>query len=340
MNVVEDLRGTGVHARLRVDRLSHDLVDGYLELDVDGRHVVFAIELKARAPYPNEVPHLEAQRERVAQMARPLLAAPFISPAVGEALSATGWSWADEHGNYSLAAPGLLLRHRSVSAPKRSVSRQLPTGSGSGAIIRHLIQEWRGQPSPTVSALAHIAGVTQPRASQVITKLSDLGFVARSADGERRVVDRDALLDRFLAEYRGPGGSARYLYSLDAPLTTALRAAKASPNFGDLVVSADVGPDLIAPWRRPTTLILYSRGGVPDRELGAVPTASRDSANVIVRTPLDMSVFPAHPSVAEHKGVEIPLADPVQMVWDLLDLGGAEREEAAGVLRQRISGQP
>ena len=38
--------------------------------------------------------------------------------------------------------------------------------------------------------------------------------------------------------------------------------------------------------------------------------------------------------------VEIPLADPIQMVWDLQDLGGAEREEAAGVMREWILNQP
>jgi DNA-binding transcriptional ArsR family regulator len=340
MSVIEDLRGAGVAARVRVEHGRHDLIDGYLELDVDGQHVTLAIEQKTRAPYPNEVPHLQAQQERIAQVARPLLAAPFISSTVGEALAATGWSWADEHGNYSLVAPGLRLRHRSASKPARAASRNLSTGSGSGAIIRQLIDDRQGQPIPAVSALARITGVSQPRASQVIAKLSELGFVAKSADGERRLVDRESLLDRFLAEYRGPGGSTRCLNSLDAPLVTALRAAKAAHDYGDLVVSADVGPDLIAPWRKPTTLILYSRGGVPDNVLGAVPADSRESANVLVRTPHDASVFPAHRRVAEHDGVEIPLADPVQMLWDLLDLGGAEREEAAGVLREWIVGRP
>jgi hypothetical protein len=269
-----------------------------------------------------------------------LLAAPFISATLGEALAATGWSWADEHGNYSLAAPGLRLRRRTVSEPARSTSRQLPRGSGSGAIIRRLIYEWRGMPIPGASALAQMVGVTQPRASQVIAQLSALGFVSKSANGERRVVDRGALFDRFLEEYRGPGGTARYLYSLDSPLATARRAAGAAADDGDLVVSADVGPDLVAPWRKPSILVLYSRGDLPATALGAVTAESRESANVIVRTPHDLSVFPVHRSVADHMGVEIPLADPIQMVWDLLDLGGGEREEAAGAMRDWIIGQP
>jgi len=44
--------------------------------------------------------------------------------------------------------------------------------------------------------------------------------------------------------------------------------------------------------------------------------------------------FPAHALQAEFKGARIPLADPVQMIWDLHDLGGGDRAEAAGKLRQ------
>mgnify|MGYP000154951050 CR=1 FL=1 len=77
-----------------------------------------------------------------------------------------------------------------------------------------------------------------------------------------------------------------------------------------------------------------------DSDVGAVRAESRESANVIVRVPRDLSVFPIHQSVAAFNGVDIPLADPVQMVWDLLELGGAEREEAAGAMRRWIVGQP
>jgi hypothetical protein len=38
--------------------------------------------------------------------------------------------------------------------------------------------------------------------------------------------------------------------------------------------------------------------------------------------------------VAELDGVELPLADPTQMIGDLQDLGGADRLEAAREVRQ------
>jgi hypothetical protein len=50
--------------------------------------------------------------------------------------------------------------------------------------------------------------------------------------------------------------------------------------------------------------------------------------------PADHSAFPAGELEGEFKGTRIPLADPVQMIWDLHDLGSADCAEAAGKLWQ------
>jgi hypothetical protein len=186
--------------------------------------------------------------------------------------------------------------------------------------------------------LANQAGVSQPRASQVLHKLLELDLVTRTPQG-RWSPDRDALLDRFLSEYRGPGGSERYLYSLDPPNEVAKRAAQQS-EARSLAVSADVGPDLVLAWRRPTVVILYARQLLDGDRLGLVDAQGRHDANVIVRTPDDMSVFPTPLLVAEMGSVEVPLADPAQQVWDLHDLGGADRLEAAGRLREWLLNRP
>ncbi|MEA2589629.1 MAG: hypothetical protein QOH66_2556, partial [Actinomycetota bacterium] len=44
--------------------------------------------------------------------------------------------------------------------------------------------------------------------------------------------------------------------------------------------------------------------------------------------------------VATAGGIDVPLADPTQMIWDLHDLGGADRVEAAGVLREWLLNPP
>lgn len=152
--------------------------------------------------------------------------------------------------------------------------------------------------------------------------------------------DREALLDRFLSEYRGPGGSERYLYSLDPPNEVAALAAKQVAEERSLAVSADVGPDLLLAWRRPSVVILYARQVLDLDRLRLVDAEGRPDANVIIRTPDDVSMFPAHPLIADVSGVGVPLADPTQQIWDLQNLGGADRLEAAGRLREWLLSRP
>jgi hypothetical protein len=74
--------------------------------------------------------------------------------------------------------------------------------------------------------------------------------------------------------------------------------------------------------------------------LGLIDAQGRQDANVIVRLPEDRSVFPPRALVARFQGNEMPLADPLQQIWDLQDLGGADRLEAAGRLRQWLLARP
>lgn len=83
-------------------------------------------------------------------------------------------------------------------------------------------------------------------------------------------------------------------------------------------------------WRRPSLLIVYTRSGLDLDTLGLVDAQGRDDANVIVRDPSDQSVYAAPDPSVELRGVDVPLADPTQMLWDLQDLGGADRLEERG----------
>jgi hypothetical protein len=75
-------------------------------------------------------------------------------------------------------------------------------------------------------------------------------------------------------------------------------------------------------------------------DLGLIDAQGRHDANVIIRAPEDRSVFPVHTLVGQVRGNEVPLADPLQQIWDLQDLGGADRIEAAGRLREWILERP
>jgi DNA-binding transcriptional ArsR family regulator len=306
--------------------------DAILVITGDGDNR-FAVEVRQRSPYPNELPRLSQVRAAIEGFGVPLLVVPFVPGPVGRALTDAGWSWADAQGNFDIRAPRLLLRQRRTAAAPKPTARSLPQGSGGLAIIRSLIGFVEGEDEePGATALAAQAKVTQPRVSQVLGRLLELGLVDRAHDG-RWVPHRDALLDRFLAEYRGPGGSQQFFFSLAAPTEVALRAA-GSRAHDRWVASADVGPDLLVSWRRPTTVVLYVEGRFDPAALGLVEAQGRHDANVIVREPADLSVFPVPALVADVRGTEVPLAHPTQQIWDLQDLGGADRLEAAGRLRE------
>jgi hypothetical protein len=315
-------------------------IDAILEVKAGDRSVHFAVQAKSRAPYPHELERLQQAWHGLAARGHPLIIAPFISEPLGSILTREGWSWADAQGNFDLRAPGLLLRQRRAStapAPKR---KTLPRGSGSFAVIRALVGFSGGEDEePGASALASQAGVSQPRASQILHDLHELELVDRTGHG-RWQPRREALLDRFLAEYPGPGGSEQYCYSLDSPVEVAIRAGRVSTPDRPIVASADVGPDLILPWRRPSLVILYAKPAIDPSGLGLTQAQGRHDANVIMRTARDRSVFPVPALVAQVQGCDVPLADPLQQIWDLQDLGGADRIEAAGRLRQWLLERP
>lgn len=341
MEAVRWLRKSGLKVE---DRATADWADAgadaILDVAAEDHGTRFAVQVKRRAPYPHEVEQLGRSWHELAGQGHPLMVAPFISEPLGSILTKVGWSWADDQGNFDLRAPGLLLRQRrtaTVPAPKR---RSLPRGSGSFAVIRALVAFSDGEDEePGATTLAAQAGISQPRASQVLRHLHDLNLVERSGHGRWRP-HREALLDRFLAEYPGPGGSEQYCYSLDSPIDVAIRASEESPPRRSIVASADVGPDLIVPWRRPSLVILYAKRVIDPSSLGLIDAQGRHDANVIVRMPDDQSVFPGHALIAQVHGSDVLLADPLQQIWDLQDLGGADRLEAAGRLRQWLLARP
>lgn len=334
MKLVESLRSAGVDAQLDRHTAADVGLDAVLTLRRGDDRSVFAVDARRRAPYPNEIAGLEAKLASLRDVGHPLLVAPFVSDSVGEALTAAGWSWADEAGNFDLRAPGLLLRQRTTSERPRRTSARLPQGGGGTAIVRALIRFGeREEAAGGASALARLADVSQPRASQVLGRLADLGLVTKTGRGRWRP-DRDALLDRFLAEYPGPGGSQQFLYSLDTPNEVAVALASNATTPDAIGVSADVGPDLVTAWRKPSVLIVYARDELDVDGVDLVSAQGADDANVIVRYPVDSSVFASPRLSTEFRGVDVPLADPSQMLWDLQALGGMDRWEAAGRLRE------
>ncbi len=100
--------------------------------------------------------------------------------------------------------------------------------------------------------------------------------------------------------------------------------------------SADLGPDLLAPWRHPTSgdrlCRPRSRRWTPPVSYPPKAGRTQPSSGDIQATPRSWQLpNPGH-VIVDH----VPLTDPVQQWWDLHDFGGEDRREAADRLRRAI----
>lgn len=185
-------------------------------------------------------------------------------------------------------------------------------------------------------AIASAVGVTQPRASQVLKQLADLDAVTTTPDGY--LGDPAALLDLYAIRTRPHLVEPESFWYSTRPLHEQAHRVRALADDHDIrvVFSADLAPDLLAPWRHPTITIVYVSDQLIVADAGLVPAEGRADASLIVRWTDDQGLLsPAPPWHAEVD--RLPIVDPCQQWWDQLDLGGGEdRAEAADRLCSAI----
>jgi hypothetical protein len=216
-----------------------------------------------------------------------------------------------------------------VTASKNVVRRW---GAGTAAIARLLIA---AEAPLTGVAIANAVGVSQPRASQVLKQLAEHQGVRPNDDGY--IGHPAKLLDLYGRRARPSLVQPEAYWYSTRPMTDQARRIirQARVSNTRIAFSADLGPDLLVPWRHPTLTVVYADGMLTLDDAGLVPAEGRADASVIVRWTNDSTLLvPATPwpSVID----DVPLADPVQQWWDLLDLGGEDRREAADRLRTAI----
>lgn len=218
----------------------------------------------------------------------------------------------------------------STAAASRNVVRRW--GAGTAAVVRVLIAS--DDPLTGVT-IASTVGVTQPRASQILKQLAAHDAITATPDGY--VGEPAKLFDLYAARARPHLIEPESYWYSTRPLTEQARrvSALADDRKVSMAFSADLAPDLIAPWRHPTVAIVYVSAPLPIEDAGLVPAEGRADASLIVRwTDDDGLLSPADPWRGEVNG--IPITDPCQQWWDLLDLGGEDRDEAAERLRTAI----
>jgi len=120
--------------------------------------------------------------------------------------------------------------------------------------------------------------------------------------------------------------SESLFYGLDPAYEQVRRVIEAARRQDVRVaVSADLAPDLIAPWRTPTLTVVYAKASLDLEPSLFVPAMARGEATLLIRAISDDSLVDPWSTSRP----DIPIVHPVQQVWDLCDLGGEDRLEAA-----------
>jgi hypothetical protein len=100
-------------------------------------------------------------------------------------------------------------------------------------------------------------------------------------------------------------------------------------------VSGDVAADLLAPWRRPDRAVVYadpSGRPVHDELTAAALTPSgAGEATLELIVPADPGVWPAPGTTAA--AAVLPLADPIQLLWNVARAPGADVDQAVAAMR-------
>ena len=130
MAVLESLRASGVaveQLEIATPELS-DQPDAVIRILTEGAEKRFAVEEKQRAPYPNELPRLALRREVLESVGSALLVVPFVSETLGVALTESGWSWADDQGNFDLARPRTASQAAAHRVDSESGTKRIAAG--------------------------------------------------------------------------------------------------------------------------------------------------------------------------------------------------------------------
>ncbi len=218
------------------------------------------------------------------------------------------------------------VRRRGVSGPPRWARL---------AVVRALVL--LGPRSQV--GMAALVGVSQPRISQIYRDLTSAGLLA---DRGRRVPNWEGLLDHWLSTYPGAGGVTTYWYGLASAAEQALavvdRLAALSLDRLPALVSGDVAADLLTPWGRPSTAVVYARAAVDLDDLKLTPSPAA-GATLAVTLPRDPGVWLIPPARRRWSASPLPLADPLQILHDLAASSAPDADQTAARLREHLARQ-
>lgn len=290
-----------------------------------GTERTFRLVQRSRSPRPSEI--------QDADLADVLMIAPSLSAKVRSKLATMAASWVTGSGQVRLRFPDQEVVEAPVEPDVPSTTALLPLrGTGAFAVLRRMLT---GGPASQV-ALAQATGLTQARVSQVLSVLTNAGLTAKTTNGWT-VIDEELTLSAWLKQYPGPGGVTTYWTGLEDPWSQTLAALRMLPP--DAVVSGDPGADIIAPWRQPVQAVIYAAKLNDLMPAGLVQVGTRPQASLVTCAPDDRTVWPTQALPARFGGRDIQIADPLQVLWDVLTVNDSDSEQAGGQLKQWMKRQ-
>lgn len=309
---------------------------GVIVLSVDGEIVDlqheksrrrFHVVTRRRSLRPSEV--------EVPRGSARLLVAPQLSKATQSRLRELDWSWVTETGQVHLRFP---KRDFDVDPKAKSEPALVATGPlgrrglGAYALLRRLLTTPAGIRLHQ-DDLAASTSMSQPRVSQLLRVLTDADLVAK-AEGSWTVPNWDKALDVWLTGYPGPGGTSTHWAGLDDMWTQTGHVLDVLP--ADAVVSGDAGADALAARAVPRRSVLYTRIQPNLAVTGLVPVTNAEEATVSVCVPRDTSVWPLERLERRIGVLDVAVADPLQVLWDLTRNDRSDADQAADQLRAWI----
>lgn len=281
--------------------------------------------------------HLDARTVRstlaLRTPTRPLLVGRSATPAVLRRALA---------GEFDIltAAPARLIHHgrsyghRTPEHPSPPATRRTHRAWIRWGVERHLLLS--SEPT-TQRAIAEALGTSQQAVSLAVHRLGRLVSSERTGV---QVHDRSALLTTWLDDYSGPGGVEIGWYSLE-PVVEQVRTAVGVARMLEVasLVGGDVAADVIAPWKLPVRGRVYVDGPVDLEGDGFVP-APLTEATLVTCIPQDPTLWrlvDLHPAATDRRG-GLPIADPLIVMWDLLDAADVDNPAAAEKIAEMLRG--
>lgn len=191
-------------------RESFDLI---AHVEVGRTKLLLAVEPRS-AVDPRSVEGIIGRLGSLGTKAVPVVAAPYVAPAVRRRLEANGIGWVDDFGNAHVEdrSRGVLVHvERPVPRGAAPRARGRMFGPAAGRIAQALLELTEPQ---GLASLAHLADVRAlSTVSRTLDRFEEEGLVHREAEGWL-APDPPALLDAWLdAKLRAPGPLARTFFT-------------------------------------------------------------------------------------------------------------------------------